>query len=117
MHGPPEAVGTTKFCSLMINFFDIMNVRNIHSHDFERKPFLAPLTSVNDQRFSWLQNVFLKYFEDWQTSIEQRPGTFSRNTKGNMFVSWQTYEGLKITVHSIIEAAKFPLHVRYVLTK
>ena len=49
----------------MDSFFDIMNIRNIQSHEFERKPFLVPFTSVNDDRFGWLQNVFLKYFEDW----------------------------------------------------
>ena len=36
-----------------------------------------------------------------------------------MFLSWQTYEGLKITVHSIIELVKFLLNhqVEYVLTE
>ena len=61
----------------------------------------------------------LKFFEDWLTTIEQRPGNFSRNACSNMFISWQTFEGLKITVHSIIEAVKFLLqhHVKYVLTE
>ena len=48
----------------MDSFFDIMNLRNTESHEFERKPFLARFTSVNDDQFGWLQNVFLKYFED-----------------------------------------------------
>ena len=68
-YGLPEAAGTAKFCLLMDGFFDIMNIRNIQSHEFERKPFLAPFTSVNDDWFGWLQNVFLKYFKDWLTSI------------------------------------------------
>ena len=36
-----------------------------------------------------------------------------------MFISWQTFEGLKITVPSIIEVVKFLLqrHVKYVLTE
>ena len=100
-----EAAGTAKFCLLMNSFFDIMNIRNIQSHKFERKPFLDSFTSVNDDRFGWLQNVFLKYFEDWLTSIEQRPGNFSRNARSNMFISSQTLVGLKITVHLIIEAS------------
>ena len=54
--------------------------------------------------FGWLQNFLLKYFEDWLTSIEQHHGNFSRNAHSNMFISWQTFEGLKITVHSIIKA-------------
>ena len=97
----------------------MMNIPNILSHEFERKPSLAPFTSVNDDRFGWLQNVFLKYFENWLTSIEQRPGNFSRNARSNMFISWQTIEGLKITVHSIKEAVKILLqhHVKYLLSR
>ena len=88
----------------MDSLFDTMNLRNIESPEFERKPFLAPFTSVNDDRFGWLQNVFLKYFEDWLTSIEQLPGNFSRNARSGLFISCQTFEGLNFTVHSIIEA-------------
>ena len=84
----------------MDGFFDIMNIRNIQSQEFKRKPFLAPFTSISDDRFGWLQNFFLKYFEDWLTSIEQGPGNFSRNARNCMFISWQTFEDLKITVHS-----------------
>ena len=95
------------YCDVLLvnnSFFDIMNIRNIRSHEFKRKPFLTPFTSVNDDWFGWLQDVFLKYFEDWLTSIWQRPGNFSRNARRNMLISWQTFEGRKITVHSIIEA-------------
>ena len=50
---------------LFINglIFDIMNTQNNQSLEFEWKPMLAPLRSVNDQRFSWLRNVFLKSFQ------------------------------------------------------
>ena len=50
---------------LFINglIFDIMNIQNNQSLEFEWKPMLAPLRSVNDQRFSWLRNVFLKSFQ------------------------------------------------------
>ena len=96
-----------------------MNIRNIQSHEFERKPFLAPFTSVNDDRFDWLQNVFLKYFMDWLTSIEQSPGNFSRNARNIMFISWQTFKGLIITVHSVVQAVQFLLqhHGKCVLTE
>ena len=52
-------------------------------------------------------------------SIEQLPGNFSRNTKGKMFISKQTYGGFKITINSIIEAVQFLLQheVSYVLTE
>ena len=34
-YGPPEATGIAKSCLFMDSFFDIMNIRNIHSHEFE----------------------------------------------------------------------------------
>ena len=80
-------------------FFDIMNIRNTQPHKFERKPMLAPFTSVNDSRFSWLRNVFLKYFQDWLNSAEQRQGNFTKDACQKMFISLQKYEGLKITVN------------------
>ena len=46
-YGPLEAAGTAKFCLLIDGFFDIMNIRNIQSHEFKIKPFLAAFTSVN----------------------------------------------------------------------
>ena len=114
-YGPPEVAGTAKFCLLMDSSFDIMSIRNIQSHEFERKPFLAPFISVNYDHSGWLQNVFLNYFEDWLAFIEQRPRNFSRNgCSSNMFISWHKFEGLIITVHSVKEAVKFLLqhHVK-----
>ena len=109
-YGPPEAAATANFCSMMDSFFDIVNVKNSSEYETKLKPFLKPFNSTNDPRFSWLRNVFLKYFSDWWDSIEQRPGDFNQTQKGSMFISWQTYEGLKITVNSIIECLKFLLH-------
>ena len=63
--------------------------------------------------------MFLKYFEDWLTSIVQRDGNFSKKEKNKMSISQQTYEGLKISINSIIEGIQFllPHQVRYVLTE
>ena len=63
-YSPPEAAATARFCSLMDRFCDIMNIQNNQSLEFERKTMLAPLRSVNDQRFSWLCKVFFKSFHD-----------------------------------------------------
>jgi len=52
----------------------------------------------------------LDYFSNWLKSIEERPGNFNKTARGKMFISWQTYEGLKITVHSIVDCIKFLLH-------
>ena len=79
--------------------FDIMNIQNTQSLEFEWIPLLAPLRSVSDQRFSWLCNIFLKSFQDWVNSVQQCQGNFTKDTGQKMFISWQTYEGLKISVN------------------
>ena len=89
-YGPPAAE-TAYFCSLMGCLFDVMNIRNTQFHEFQWRPLLAPLTSVNDPRFSWLCNVFLKYFLDWLNSVGQRQGSFTKDARQKMFISSQTY--------------------------
>ena len=86
---------------LFINglIFDIMNIQNNQSLEFEWIPMLAPLRSVNDRRFSWLHNVFLKSFQDWQNSVQQCQGNFTKDVGPKTFILWRTYEGLKITVN------------------
>ena len=118
--GPPEAPGTVEFCILIDTFFDCLNVRNKEEYKIKRKPNSKPYSDVNDERFSWLKNEFLHYFQEWKNSIENRPGDFTKNAKSNMFLSWQTYEGLLLTVHSFVEAKKYLLlhgGVAYVLSE
>ena len=98
----PDAPGAAKFCELMDSFFDCANVRNSKECMFKQKKILKPYTDVDDEQFMWLLDVFLKYFDDWKTSIDDRPGNFTRNARSNMFISWQTHESLKITCHSLV---------------
>ena len=87
---------------LFINglIFDIMNIQNNQSLEFEWVPMLAPfIRSVNDWRFPWLRNVFIKSFQDWMNSVQQCQGNFTKDTGQKMFISWQTYEELKISVN------------------
>ena len=51
------------------------------------------------------------------STITDRPGNFTRNARSNMFISWQTYEG--ITVYSAVELVKYLLSrgVPYVITE
>eukprot|EP00112_Aurelia_sp_Birch-Aquarium-sp1_P016687 Seg3808.2 transcript_id=Seg3808.2/GoldUCD/mRNA.D3Y31 product="DNA transposase THAP9" pseudo=true protein_id=Seg3808.2/GoldUCD/D3Y31 len=117
--GPPDARATSKFCLMMDGFFDCVNVRNSAECIKKQKPFLKPFSSVDDERFVWLKEIFLKYFSDWLQSINTREGNFSKGDRGNMFISWQTYEGLQLTTHSVIELTKYLLShgVPYVLTE
>ena len=65
---------------LLINWliFNIINTQS-HSLEFEWKPMLAPLRSVNDQRFSSLHNAFLKLFQEWLSSAQKHQGSFERD--------------------------------------
>lgn len=116
--GPAEAAATSKFCEMVDGFFDYLNVRSTTEHQKKRKPFLAPYTSLEDERFQWLLE-FLDYLKRWKESTENRPGNFTPNARSRMFVSWHTYEGFQISVHSAIEAAKFLLQegMEFVLTE
>ena len=62
--------------------------------------------------------VSLQYLQDWLNSVEQCQGNFTKDARQKMFLSMQTYEGLKINVNSIIEATQFHLQYqfKYVLT-
>ena len=73
---------------LFINglIFNIMNTQNNQSLEFEWKLMLAPLRSVNDQRFSWLRDVFLKLFQDWLNSVQNHQGNFERDAVQKMFI-------------------------------
>ena len=84
---------------LFINelLFDIMNIQNNQSLEFQWIPMLAPRRSVNDWRFSWLGNAVLKLFQDWLNSVQQCQGDFTKDAGQKMFISWEIYEGLKIS--------------------
>ena len=73
---------------------------------------------MDDERFNWVQNVFLDYLKNWKWSVDTREG-FSDDEKGCMFLSMQTYNGLKITVTSAITITKFLLSegFEFVLTE
>ena len=118
-YGPPDAIGTAIYCRMFDKFFDCLNVRNKTEAVTKAKPFLKPYESQDDERFIWLIDTFLKYFSDWKESIATRPGQFTKNAKANMFISWQTYNSIKITVHSSIELIKYLLsqNIPYVMTE
>ena len=64
-----------------------MNVSSITALTLELKPFEPSFLSTVDPRFSWLKHQFLKYFGDWLTTIEVRPGIYKKCEKGKMFIS------------------------------
>ena len=120
LYGSTETSETSKYCENLNNFFDCLNVRSLdEAKKLLRNEFLKPYRDPNDERFKWLKEHFLQYFEDWKKSIKEREGEFTNKDKGNMFVSQQTYEGLQITTYSLIETVKYLLNkgVPYVLSE
>ena len=97
------------FLYLLIRFFDCLNVRSTTEHERRRNNFLAPYTTAEDSRFDWLRNTFLAYLDAWYEATQERPGNFSGDDRSRMFLSLQTYKGLQITVHSLVEVVKFLL--------
>ena len=59
----PDTVGTAQFCGMVDSFFDCLNVRSTVEHQRNRKPFVAPYTSIDDSRFVWLEDEFLGYLK------------------------------------------------------
>lgn len=108
--GPSDAKATALFCEMMDKFFDCFNCRNFNEEKKKRKPFLMPYTDKLDFRFDWLQNEFLAYFEDWKAKINVRPGPYTSNDRARMFISSQTYNGIKISVYSLVEVTQYLLN-------
>ena len=114
-----EVEETANFCQLMNDFFDCCNVRSVHEHERKQNKLLAPYEKCDDPRFVWLAETFLQYFFNWKEEINSKAEEFTKDQMGRMFISIQTFEGLQISVHSLIECTKFLLEsgVKYVLTE
>lgn len=116
----PEAKSTSDFCLMMDTFFDIMNIRNPEEAKKKLKENNKPIYKSNDGRIKWLKDHFLGYFKKWLESINNREGKFDKTAKAKMFISWQTYEGLQITVKSVIDCVEYLLDTvkcKFVLTE
>ena len=49
-----------------------------------------------------MKKDFIEYFQGWKASIDNRPGNFTKQAKSNMFLVWEAYESLLITVNSFV---------------
>ncbi|XP_055877443.1 uncharacterized protein LOC129924769 [Biomphalaria glabrata] len=105
----PEAEETTKLILLMNRFFDCLNVSSLLGGTYKCNSDLLPYTSLNDERFSFLENEVLGYFKEWKMNIEKRPGYFTNVQKSKMFISHQTFKGLEMTVKGFCGATRYLL--------
>ena len=67
---------------------------------------LTPPRFGTDEMFSWLRNFFLKLTEFCLATPRKR---YKRYWPENVHIVWQTYDGFKISVNSIIEVTQFLL--------
>ena len=104
-----DVTGTAEFCEMMNGFFDCTNVRSLTAHVRKKNAFIKPYEFAEDERLTWLKDVFLKYLESWRQSTLEREGEYTPDERQKMFLSVQTYEGLKIAVYSHIDAIRFLL--------
>ena len=83
-----ETVGTAKFCIMVDQFLDCLNLGNLTEHITKRKPFLKPYYSIDDPGFQWLES-FIQYFRLWKGSIKERnDANYAGNGRSQMFISW-----------------------------
>ena len=117
MSGGSKAEETAHFVTMFNNFFDCLNVRSFTAGQHSRNSFKSPYWSSKDFRltvstliilctlsilylifvFQSLKTQFLQYLDDWQKSVEQRPGDYSAGARKKMQLSEETLTGLRIT--------------------
>ena len=86
-HGGNELSATSKYCDMIDQYFDCINVRSVSEHIGKRKDKVARYADIDDEQFDWLFNKFLNYFDTWRLSIENRGNKFSLNAQNKMFIS------------------------------
>ena len=57
--GATETSQTAKYCQMLDQFFECVNVRSLEKYQKKTNPFLKPCINENDERFSWMINQFL----------------------------------------------------------
>ena len=82
------------------------------------KEFLKRYKDVNYARFAWFDE-FLEYLALWKQSTLQRQGNFHQRDRDAMFLPWQSYEGLRMTVLSLKVVVPYLLNngIKYVLSE
>ena len=57
--GQEDVKATAEFCEMMNGFFDCTNLRSLNEHIRKKNSFLMPYTSSEDNRLTWLKDVFI----------------------------------------------------------
>ena len=113
-----ETTETVMFIRHMNKFFDCLNTRSFNEAVKSRNDNVKPFSSADDPRLNYLLEDFLGYFSDWKRSVDNRPGNFTKGERSGMQLSYQTIEGIEITVRSVVECVRYCLSegMSFVLT-
>lgn len=104
--GGEEAKETAKFVAIFDKFFDCLNVSSFEKGKRARKVFQNPYRKATDFRLRWLEQEFIPYLDQWEKSVEERPG-FCKLERKHMLLSPETILGIRITVKSFVELVNF----------
>jgi len=107
----PSTGETLRFIRYFNKFFDVLNGAHSSQHIRTRNENLAPYTSVDDPRLTWLEEDFLKYLNDWEAQVESECKRMGLNAQQQekMLLSRQTRQGLEIAVRGFTGATTFLL--------
>nr|XP_054762951.1 uncharacterized protein LOC129269470 [Lytechinus pictus] len=90
---------------MMDLFFDCLNVSNVTDCKKKRKLSLEPYRSSDDWRFTFLEEDFLSFLNEWESEGMVVEG-LSRAERGKLLLSKATFDGLTMTVKSFTALAK-----------
>ena len=74
-HAGGEPDELAKFIEMVNDFFDMANTRSSTVHVHKINPNVKPYTDPNDQRLTWMTDVFLPYLDQCKTNLAS---TFSK---------------------------------------
>ena len=87
--GKPGTEETVKFVQNMNDFFDCLNANRMYTQYEFKSVYHTP----TDRRLHWLENDFLKYFQDWKDWAMGQEDVPLLERK-QYFISDQTWESL-----------------------
>ncbi|XP_071508744.1 uncharacterized protein [Diadema antillarum] len=99
--GHPETASTALFIRYINTFFDCMNVSQVNSGKRRRNAALRPYTDVSDWRFTWLEEDFLSFLEEWETESQLK--WLTDDDKDKFCLSKPTLKELMSTVKAFVQ--------------
>ncbi|XP_077484185.1 uncharacterized protein LOC144094136 [Amblyomma americanum] len=97
--GFEDCLPTVEFMEFVHKWFVLHNIKSTTLHWTSRDALRMPFYSAEDERLSWLENDFLKYFMEWKEGISYKME----------FLSDETYEALRVTSMSTVLCTRFLL--------